>query len=351
MPGSLADRREKQRRVAALRTGPLLLASHEAVSWYLEGIRSHVSLAGPPVAAVRIDDDGDRIFVAENEADRLVAEELLPSDAVRVVRVPWVVPPADAAAAADAAAGSVGGPAASEASVAPALRAARASLLPAERDRYRALGRDAAEAVTDAAAMLRPTDSEQRAASVLAAALVERAIDPLVILAAGSSRLGHRHPLPTGAPLGRRAMLVVCGRRHGLIANATRWVGEGDPADDAILAVEAAFLGASTPGARLDRVFAAGAAAYAAEGFAADERRRHHQGGPTGYSGRDPRATPDATDLLHDHQAFAWNPTAPGVKVEDTVLVSSGGVEVLTTDPRWPTTSRGGLARPLARPF
>ncbi len=104
MPGSEADRTEKRARLHAVREAAradaLLLTSHEAVSWYLEGIRSHVSLAGPPVAAVRVDRDGDTLFVADNEADRLLAEELLPSDAARVVRVPWLTPPAEAAAAA-----------------------------------------------------------------------------------------------------------------------------------------------------------------------------------------------------------------------------------------------------------
>ncbi|WP_345800554.1 M24 family metallopeptidase [Microbacterium sp. AZCO] len=342
MPGSAADRAVKQSRIRRVleesAAEALVLTSHEAVSWYLEGIRSHVSLAGPPVAAVRVDAEGDTIFVAANEADRLIAEELLPEDAALVRRVPWITPPAEAA-----------GPALGEASVAPGLRAARASLLPAERERYRALGRDAAEAMTDVASSLTPPSTERQAAAALAGALVERGIDPLVILAAGTSRLGHRHPLPTDAPLGRRAMLVVCGRRHGLIANLTRWVG--DDADDAILDVEATFFAASRPGARLDEVFEAGTAAYSTAGFDPDEWQRHHQGGPTGYAGRDPRATPATTDLVQEHQAFAWNPSAPGVKVEDTVLVSSAGVEVLTLDPRWPTTVRAGLTRPAARPY
>ena len=46
-------------------------------------------------------------------------------------------------------------------------------------------------------------------------------------------------------------------------------------------------------------------------------------------------------------QAFAWNPTAPGAKVEDTVLVRADGIEVLTVDPRWPTTRVAGLDRPI----
>lgn len=347
MPGSEADRTAKRARLEVVREAAaadaLVLSSHEAVSWYLEGIRSHVSLAGPPVAAVRVGTDGDTVFVADNEADRLIAEELLPSDAARVVRVPWLTPPAEAAAA--------GGPAVAEASVAPALRAARASLLPAERDRYRALGRHTAEAMTDAAAAARPEHTERALAADLAHLLVARGIDPLVILVAGESRLAHRHPLPTDAVLGRRAMLVVCGRRHGLIANVTRWVGASDPGEQAILAVEAAFFDATRPGARLDEVFAAGAEAYGAHGFAADEWRRHHQGGPTGYAGRDPRATPATSDLIHEHHAFAWNPSAPGVKVEDTVLTTSAGIEVLTADGRWPTATVGSLHRPATRPY
>lgn len=346
----MASRREerlvKQDRLAAVRAaagGPLLLTSHEALAWYLDGVRTHVSLAGPPVVAVRAGDDGDVLYVAANEADRLIAEELLPVDADRVVRVPWQTPPAAAAAAA--------GPAVAEADVAEALRAARANLLPGEAERYRALGRETAAALTDVAGVLSPDSAERDAAAALAGALAGRGIDPLVVLVAGRERLAHRHPLPTAGPLGDRAMLVVCGRRHGLIANATRWVGQAGPDDDRILAVEAAFLAATLPGARLDEVFAAGCAGYAAAGFDADEWRRHHQGGPTGYAGRDPRATGETRDAVAPGHAFAWNPSAPGAKVEDTVLVTPRGVEVLTVDPRWPAVEHAGLARPAARPF
>ncbi|HWV48125.1 MAG TPA: peptidase M24, partial [Microbacterium sp.] len=100
MTGSTDDREVKQDRLARVRVaagGSLVLTSHEAVSWYLDGVRTHVSLAGPPVLAVRVEDAGDTLFVAANEADRLIAEELLPADAERIVRVPWQTPPAEAA--------------------------------------------------------------------------------------------------------------------------------------------------------------------------------------------------------------------------------------------------------------
>lgn len=345
MVGASEDRIEKQDRVARVRTEfggmPLILTSHEAVSWYLEGVRTHVSLAGAPVLAVRAAADGDVLFVADNEADRMIAEELLPEDAERVVRVPWWTSPAVAAA-------EMAGVA--EADAATQLRAARARMLPAERARYRSLGRETAETLTDVLARVSPAQSERAVAAVAAAELIARGIDPLVVLVAGAERGGFRHPLPTAGVLGERAMIVVCGRRDGLIANATRWVGASVD-EEPILGVERAFLDASAPGARLDEAFAAGTAAYARFGFDADEWQHHHQGGPTGYAGRDPRATASTADLLVEDQAFAWNPTGPGRKVEDTMLRTDDGWEVLTVDERWPSVEYEGLRRPVARAY
>lgn len=345
MVGASEDRIEKQDRVARVRTEfggmPLILTSHEAVSWYLEGVRTHVSLAGAPVLAVRAAADGDVLFVADNEADRMIAEELLPEDAERVVRVPWWTSPAVASA-------EMAGVA--EADAATQLRAARARMLPAERARYRSLGRETAETLTDVLARVSPSQRERAVAAVAAAELIARGIDPLVVLVAGAERGGFRHPLPTAGVLGERAMVVVCGRRDGLIANATRWVGASVD-EEPILGVERAFLDASAPGARLDEAFAAGTAAYARFGFDADEWQHHHQGGPTGYAGRDPRATASTADLLVENQAFAWNPTGPGRKVEDTMLRTDDGWEVLTVDERWPSVEYEGLRRPVARAY
>ncbi|QEO16062.1 M24 family metallopeptidase [Agromyces intestinalis] len=324
-----------------------MLRSHGAVSWYLDGVRTHVSLSGDPVVGVVVRRDGDEVRVFANEAERFAAEELLPSDAAAIVPVPWHEPLLPA----------LGGPSLprvlDETDLAAELRAARASLLPGETARYRALGRTAAEVLTDVAAAADPAQAEREVAAAIAGGLAARGIDPLVVLVAGASRLGVRHPLPTAAPLGRRAMLVACGRRAGLIANLTRWVrfGAAEPdeqdASSRILHVEAGFLVATRPGRRLDAVLADGVAGYARHGFAADEWRRHHQGGAAGYVGRDPRAVPGAADRVQVGQAFAWNPSAPGAKVEDTMLLGASGFDVLTSDPRWPSLEIGGLARPI----
>ena len=55
----------------------------------------------------------------------------------------------------------------------------------------------------------------------------------------------------------------------------------------------------------------------------------------------------NATLTVRAGQAFAWNPSAPAAKVEDTVIVDADGIRVLTADPDWPSTQAHGLDRPL----
>lgn len=343
--GDLATKRERVLGILAARAADrLALTSHAAVSWYLDGARTHVSLAGDPVLAVLIDADGDTVVTTGSERARLEAEEL--PAGIRVHEVDWQAPLQSAWAGA---AGVL-----AEADVAAELRAARARLLPAELGRYRTLGRDTAAVLTEVLGAADPAQSEVATTASVGARLLARGIDPVVLLAAGRSRLAHRHPLPTAAVLGDRAMVVVCARRHGLIVNLTRWVRFGEPdgaetdATARILEVEAAYFTATRPGAAVSGVLESGSAAYGAHGFDPAEWRRHHQGGPAGYNGRDPRAVAGLPDRVQAGQAFAWNPSAPGVKVEDTVLVGpdDAPVEVLTADPCWPTTLVHGVRRP-----
>ncbi|GAB3794286.1 M24 family metallopeptidase [Humibacter antri] len=323
----------------------VLLTSAAAVSWYLDGGRYGVSLAADPIVAVRVARDGDEVFVTSNETSRLMAEEL-PTDVVVRDR-PWFEPldvPASPRAL-------------REHDVDAELRAARAVLLPGELQRFRTLSADAAKVATDVLLDAEPIWSERGVAAEAAGRLVAAGADPLVLLVAGESRASLPHPLPTDAPLGRRAMLVICARRDGLIANLSRWVsfgpltnGERD-AQRAILQVESAAFDATIPDAALSDVLAAIASAYPANGFDADQWRRHHQGGAAGYAGRDPRATPSTSDVVRLGQAFTWNPWAPGTKVEDTVLHTGGPeapvIEPITIDERWPTTDVAGRVRPV----
>jgi antitoxin VapB len=321
-------------------------------AWYSGGGRTHIlAVQESGVAAIVVRRDGDEVVTAVNEAPRLQAEELAGLDA-RFTVLPWNADLANALPAGDTI--GVDGPFPGCRDVSGLVEAARRALTGPELDRFRAVARDAAEAMTDACFSLGPDDTEFDAAAAVGVALVERGIDPIVLLVAGEERLPlHRHPLPTTAPLGRLAMLVACARRHGLIASLTRFVAFGPlPPERAdaharLLYVDAAFNSATAPGTRVGDVFAAGVAAYADHGFGADEWQLHHQGGPTGYEPRDYLADATAEAVVEERQAFAWNPSVSSLKSEDTIVARHEGPEILSVDPRWPTSDVEGLARPL----
>ncbi|MFJ5954392.1 M24 family metallopeptidase [Paenarthrobacter sp. NPDC092416] len=349
-PGNAADRAVKRRRVLdildAVGRDSLLLTTHTALTWYLDGSRMHVSLAGDPIAALLVDREGDHLVSFNNEAERIAAEEL--PQGVDLHTVPW-----HGQLHATASALAMDGSPLAEAAVAAELRAARQQLLPGEAARYAQLCADAAVAMTDVLTAATPESTEFQVVSAIAARIVAAGAEPLVLLCNGSDRSTFRHPLATHSPIGRRAMAVVCARRHGLVANVTRWVAfdAGTPqehdAEARIAAVEADIFRATVPGAKLNEVFTEIQTAYSRHGFGEDQWRQHHQGGPAGYAGRDPRVTADVDDAVVLNQPFTWNPSAPGVKIEDTVLLTGSGVQVLTVDERWPITIVDGRLRPL----
>jgi antitoxin VapB len=231
----------------------------------------------------------------------------------------------------------------------------RWSLTPEEVDRCRALGADVGEAMGEASATVEPGMSEHAAAAEVAAQHMRRGIAPIVVLVAADDRiLKYRHPIPTDNEIKRTVMLVVCGRRHGLIVSATRLVSFGPLSDDlrarhdAVARVDAAFIGATRVGARIGDIFKAGLDAYAAEGYP-DEWQLHHQGGPCGYAPRDYRATVDIDDVVETNQAFAWNPSITGTKSEDTIIATPEGPEIISASPGFPTIEAAAAGQSFQR--
>lgn len=351
MPREVAEKLARVRTLLDEELDAVVLRSPETVAWLSGGGRTHI-VATPEtgVAALVVSADEVTVVTTVNEAPRLAAEELAALPA-RWQVLAWSADVTEALPRGPRVGADV--PYDQARALGATIEQLRRSLLPGEVERYGALGRDAAEAFTDVCATVTAAMSEYDVASRLSGALVARGMDPIVLLVAGGDRLAqHRHPLPTSGPVGDLVMVVACARRHGLIANLTRFVAtrplEARLAADyqRLLRVDAAYNGATRPGAVVGACCAAGIAAYAAEGFSPDEWTRHHQGGPTGYASRDYLATPDSAALVEDNQAFAWNPSVPSLKVEDTVLATASGPRVLTADPRWPATSVDGLRRP-----
>jgi Xaa-Pro aminopeptidase len=347
---------EQRRRVLSLLEeeglDALILRRPGNVAWYSGGGRTHiVAVQDVGVADVVATPEGDEVVTTVNEAARLESEELGSLGAgFRVLG--WDEPRERALPTGERVGCDV--PLNGAREVGASVEALRRSLTRTELERYRTLGRDAAEALTDVCGRVEPTTTEFQAAAMTAQALVERGADAVVLLVAGQRRLPHhRHPLPTGEPLGRLAMVVVCARRQGLIASLTRFVSFGALAPaladayERLLRVDTAFNVATRPEERVGGVFRRGAGAYAQHGFDPEEWRLHHQGGPTGYEPRDYVATEESLPLVEEGQAFAWNPSVPSLKSEDTIVAWKGGAEILTVDPAWPAVDVAGLARPL----
>lgn len=230
------------------------------------------------------------------------------------------------------------------------LTSLRLILSPKEQESFRRLGQDAAHALGEAVRRARPDWTERKLAAAVAEEALALGIQPVVLLVAGEERIfRYRHPLPKDFPLGRLFMAVICGRRHGLVANLTRLRSLGFPEAGKlyrkILQVEAAALNFTRPGVTLGEVLSAIHEAYRAIGQA-EAFEEHHQGGVAGYRPRELIATPGDKTTLSAGMAVAWNPSLPGAKVEDTFLITEDGLENLTVDPAWPMLEVAGRARP-----
>lgn len=337
----------------------LWLQRVSSVAWATGGAAGYVNTAssvGP--VSVLFTADGERFCITSNiEAPRLEREESLAAQGWQMRVTPWHEPGrALAELTAGMKVGADGPPpprgGVDCADVSDDVAGLRARLLPEEGERLRGVARLCAHAMDAAIRALRPGQTEHHIAGQLAAEAQSRGVQAVVNLVATDERVfAFRHPLPTRKTLDRYAMLVLGGRRQGLVCSITRLVHFGRLSDElrekslATARVDAALIGATRPGRRLGEILAAAVAAYGAVGFA-DEWRLHHQGGACGYEPREWLARPDGPQQVEVGQGYAWNPSITGTKSEDTILVGANGNEVLTRIDGWPTLAADGLERP-----
>lgn len=218
----------------------------------------------------------------------------------------------------------------------------RFQLTPQEISRYRWLGHHTGQAIEDAAQSVRPGMSEVQIAGLIATKALDHGIMPILLLVGVDERISHfRHPVPTQRKLEKYAMLVICGRRWGLVASATRFVHFGHlPSDlerkqEACAYVDAAFNSATVVDRQVSDVFREGVEAYTKMGFSG-EWQKHNQGGAAGYMSRDYDGTLTCNETVMAEQGFAWNPSITGIKSEDTMIVHEDECEFITVTGDWP---------------
>lgn len=329
----------------------LLIQRANNFSWLTGGAESYVGIASDVgISAILVTSKQYLIFTTDIEAGRLKSEQNLSS--WEFVIAPW----------SEGWAGKVKnyieGRFASDYFFQDALDVSiqfaplRYDLDSQDLDRYRLLGKDSAIAMSSAVKKISKGMSENEIAGLLAQACYSKKLVPIVNLVAVDERIMQfGHPLPTSKVLKEYAMLVLCARRGGLVAAMTRFVHFGKVSPerrqkaDACAHVDAAYIRSTQPGASLKDVLECGIKVYQEFGYG-DAWPRHHQGGLTGYSTREILATRETDFKIKASQAFAWNPAIQGSKSEDTILLSSKGVEVITTINDWPTINCDGFLRP-----
>jgi len=324
----------------------VLIRRNENVAWLTGGaVELRVLTPGETgVASLLVTAAGNRYyFTTENEAPRLHDEEFGALD-FEPVLFPWFADDTNAAAA-KLAAGTLGSDTPGPGLTPVNLYPLRASLSESEIARYRWLGAETAAATVEALNEVEPGLSEYDLEAITARGLLRRGILPSVALYAVDERIfKYKHAVPRGKRLKQYAMLNLCSRKWGLAISITRFIHFGAlPAElaarfEAAAEVNAALLNSTRPGTTSADLFKVAQAAYTAQGFPGEERF-HHQGGPTGYGEREWVASPNGTEVVVDNQAFAWNPSIRGGKVEDTVILRDGVIENLTATPELPVLS------------
>ena len=339
---------QKQERIKTLlgeyRLDALLLQRSSSFAWATCGAASYVNTATTNGAATLLITSNERHLITNNiEATRLNKEEKLYNQGWNFHITPWHQRQETIIRLTNSVKFGVDGSYPNAIDLSADIARLRAALTPEEGIRFRVLGRLCAEAMDAAAHSIQPGQTEHQIAARLAFEAQNRGLLPIVNLIATDERVfAYRHPLPTEKLLERYAMLVLCGRRWGLVCSITRLIHFGPLIDDlrlkaeAVARVDAALITATRPGATLQDIFRHSVDTYNQVGYP-DEWRLHHQGGSAGYEPREFLATPDSSEKVSEGQVYAWNPSITGTKSEDSILISERENEIITKIPGWPT--------------
>ena len=319
----------------------VILQHRPNFAWITNGRDNHVPDNTPEgVAAILATADGTRVCItSEIERSRMEQEELA-GTGIEVVAVPWHDRKAQTVKVIELIAGRR--IAADHDALGLGLRKLpsdfaelRWSLTDEEVTRDREGARRLSRAVEETCKAMEFGASEHEIAGLLDFHVRRAGCTPTVTLAAADERVAkYRHPLPTRKTVEHYAMVVSCAAYKGLISSVTRFVcfrpmTELEDRLQALAHIDAAVNLSTRPGRTLGELIFILQRAYKEHGHDG-EWRCHHQGGPTGYMNREVIAYPGSDIKVRSNQAFAWNPSIPGAKSEDTMLCTPQGNELLT---------------------
>jgi len=236
------------------------------------------------------------------------------------------------------------------------LRLLRFSLTEAEIQRYKEAGYLTALAMEETIAETRPGDTEHQVIGRLVQRIRGVGMDCVSAMCAADNRISdYRHPVPTEQKIQKRVQLGGNIRYKGLIVCCTRNRSFGPISAELreqyrkTTEIDCVLMANSIPGKTFVYALEAGKKAYEAMGYGV-EFDNHHQGGPIGYQARDYRVDFATPGVIHENQAFCWNPSITGTKSEDTVLATSKGIVPLSNPILLPTITLEVAGQTFVRP-
>lgn len=316
----------------------LLLTQHHHFSWLMGG-RSFIGLTAPAACgSIMVTMDAVYLITDNVEAQRLYLEQCGQNPSVQVRDYPWYQPEKREHIIRELCPQNL----LTEADVAKELLDLRTVLSPYEITCYRDICKTTAEVLEDVCRTLREGMTEYELGGEIAKQMWANNLEPITLLIGFDERAYHfRHPVLNGAALKNYALVAVCCRRNGLITSITRIVALKHPGEEMMRRqrvaayVDATMQAATRPGTTLSEIFTKCQKAYAEKGFE-KEWTFHHQGGLTGFNTRETKAMPAENHCVRLYEAYAWNPSCQGVKVENTTLVTPDGIEFLTHTGNYP---------------
>ncbi|QRN85310.1 aminopeptidase P family N-terminal domain-containing protein [Clostridia bacterium] len=227
-------------------------------------------------------------------------------------------------------------------SIAQDMTILRSQLNAREKNDYRKLANETAEILHHVLGGVRKGQTELQIAGRIAEGFISKGILPQAIFVASDERRKEcKHPIPSSKKVKEIVSVSICGMRNGLVVSQTREIAlrklsEEEKKDKiSVLKVDLAYFENTKPEKLSGQILQSGIDEYAIQGWP-DEWKKHHQGGRTGYLGREYVATPESDDLVLCDQAFAWNPTINGFKSEETFFLDGNKPEIIGLDGEWP---------------
>lgn len=233
----------------------------------------------------------------------------------------------------------------------------RYELTEEERTRYKEIGPEAASILETVMQTAKPGEKETEIAGRITGTLTARGyLVPVCMVGSDERIFKYRHPVATDKEVKEYVMGAICAQKYGLTISVSRIISFVPLSEEirdkynAALKIDALYNLSTVPGAKVSEILKMAHEKYRQLGYAKDYDL-HHQGGAIGYPTRDYTATEKCEEIVRNHQAFAWNPTIAGVKVEDTIMVEDNEILILSESGKWDYTIVDVDGKMIRRPL